>query len=148
MASEIDELKRERERFLAFEREAKARGEAGKLSDAEVAKRRREIDRVLQERDAAETQLRTVERQRDRLDAEAAAVDAEERALAAEEAQCVGTSFAALTAQVLDRPLALRPRAASSARPRGKSSDPTRAWHARARAPAQNRRLQHVVLLA
>ena len=144
MAGEIDELKRERERYLAFEREAKARGAVRKLSDAELAQRRREIDRVLQERDTAEAQLRSVERQRDRLDAEAAALDAEERALAAEEAQCVDDHHASLNQQVLDGPLALRARAAGGARSSRQSADSSRARHARARAPAQDRRLQCV----
>jgi hypothetical protein len=88
LARQLDETKKERDGYIAFEKEVKKEKEREKdgLTPQEAEKK---IAKLVQEEKAAITQLREVEKEREQLEAELRALELEEKGLEEEEAESV-----------------------------------------------------------
>jgi len=100
LTRQLDETKKERDGYIAFEKEVRKEKEREKdgLTPQEGEKR---IAKLAQEEKAAITQLREAEKERQQLEAELKALELEEKALEEEEAEFVIFSY--LSAPPTDR---------------------------------------------
>jgi beclin 1 len=94
MDRQLADAKRERERYLAYERDlagalSSTAGKGKGNADVERGRMEKEIRRLEAEEAQAIEDLKAAERERVKLDEELAALELEESALAAEEEQCV-----------------------------------------------------------
>ena len=92
LTRQLDETKKERDGYIAFEKEVKKEKEREKdgLTPQEAEKR---IAGLAQEEKVAVAQLREAEKEREQLEAELKALELEEKALEEEEAEFVALSF-------------------------------------------------------
>ena len=88
LSRQLDETKKERDGYIAFEKEVRKEKEREKdgLTSQEAEKR---IAKLAQEEKAAIAQLREAEKEREQLEAELKALELEEKALEEEEAEFV-----------------------------------------------------------
>ena len=93
LARQLDETKKERDGYIAFEKEVRKEKERGKdgLTPQEAEKR---IAKLAQDEKLAITQLREAEKEREQLEAELKALELEEKALEEEEAEFVAPLYA------------------------------------------------------
>jgi len=88
LTRQLDETKKERDGYIAFEKEVRKEKEREKdgLTPQEAEKR---IAKLAQDENVAITQLREAEKEREQLEAELKALELEEKALEEEEAEYV-----------------------------------------------------------
>lgn len=88
LARQLDETKKERDGYIAFEKEVRKEKEREKdgLTPQEAEEK---IAKLVQEEKAAIAQLREVEKEREQLEAELRALELEEKGLEEEEAEFV-----------------------------------------------------------
>jgi beclin 1 len=91
LSRQLEETKKERDGYIAFEKEVKKEKEREKdgLTPQETEKR---IAKLAQDEKVAITQLREAEKEREQLEAELKALELEEKALEEEEAEFVALS--------------------------------------------------------
>jgi hypothetical protein len=92
LTKQLDETKKERDGYIAFEKEVRKEKEREKdgLTQQEAEKR---IEKLAQEEKVAINQLKEAEKEREQLEAELKALELEEKALEEEEAEFVTRSL-------------------------------------------------------
>ena len=92
LTKQLDETKKERDGYIAFEKEVRKEKEREKdgLTQQEAEKR---IEKLAQEEKLAITQLKEAEKEREQLEAELKALELEEKVLEEEEAEFVTHSL-------------------------------------------------------